>query len=432
MKKTSSRNATLVAVLLAGAFLVSCGDYYRPTAIPIVKPGGDPAFTEGAVILTSNPLANGPSAVMNIDTTGETNVGNHFVGRGAVDAASLRGSITTTYSANQQDATISVAGYGASANVSTVTLLQGSVPTAVGTSSLTTMYVTMTGNNSFSDANCPGSGLLGVVRGLVLEAHVCVGVNPAAVVGSVDQTKLYVLNKGSDDVTVVDAASRSVITTIALPAGSAPFKGIMHPTRPTLFVLNGNGTVSVINTTYFTISTTVGTGGTAPSDMFYDNHNSRLAVANEGSNLVRIWEVPVDVPTTNHDVTVGAAPKSLAILPNGSKAYTANSGDDTISVIDMTTFTEKTITLTDTASSPGPHVPVSLNVTRDSGRVLVANSGSRDVTIIRTNTDTEVPDLQGNPYRLPAPYQDPQCTPTASVPCARQSPVQVLTVVRNQ
>jgi YVTN family beta-propeller protein len=402
-----------------------------------VKPGGDPAFFEGAVVLTANPTGGsggtaGQAGLMNIDMSGETNVGNHFVGRGAVQAASLRGAVNTTYTANEVDSTVSVAGFGASANVSNVTLLQGSVPTSVGTSRLDTMYVTMTGNNSYSDENCPGSGLLGVVRGLVLEAHVCVGANPVGIVGSVDQSRIYVLNNGSDSVSVVDAVSRTVVTTIALPAGSAPVKGLIHPVRPMLYVLNSNGTLSVINTTNLTVASTLSTGGTAPVDIFFDSRNSRLVVLNEGSSSVRVFEVPVDLPTSNRDVTVGAAPKSLVVLPNGSKAYVANSGEDTISVIDLTTFAEKKIILTDTAASPSPHTPVSVSATRDNARVIVANSGSRDVSIIRTSTDSEMPDLQGGAYRLPAPYQDPQCVPTATVPCARQSPVQVLTVVKTQ
>jgi YVTN family beta-propeller protein len=437
VKTTSSRKAALVALVLGSAILVSCGDYYRPTAIPIVKPGGDPAFFEGAVVLTANPTGGsggtvGQAGLMNIDMSGEVNVGNHFVGRGAVQAASLRGAVNTTYTANQVDSTVSVAGFGASANVSNVTLLPGSVPTSIGTSRLDTMYVTMTGNNSYSDENCPGSGLLGVVRGLVLEAHVCVGANPVGIVGSVDQNRIYVLNNGSDSVTVVDAASRTVVDTVALPAGSGPVKGIVHPTRPMLYVLNSNGTISVINTIYLTVASTFSSGGTSPVDIFYDSRNSRLVVLNEGNSSVRVFQVPVDLPTSNRDVTVGAAPKSLVVLPNGAKAYVANSGEDTISVIDLTTFAEKKITLTDTTASPSPHTPVSISAARDSSRVIVANSGSRDVSIIRTSTDTEVPDLQGAPYRLPAPYQDPHCVPTASVPCGRQSPVQVLTVIKTQ
>jgi YVTN family beta-propeller protein len=240
-----------------------------------------------------------------------------------------------------------------------------------------------------------------------------------------------VLNNGSDSVSVVDTTSRTVVTTIALPGGSAPVKALAHPGRAMLYVLNGNGTVSAIDTTNLTVASTFSTGGSNPVDIVYDPHFSRLVVLNAGNSLLRVFDLPVDLPTANHDVTVGASPSSVVVLPDGSRAYVANSGDDTISVINLTTYAEKTrIALTDTPASPGPHTPVSVSASRSSARVVVANSGSQDVSIIHTDTDAEVTDGQGAPARLPAPYQDPACVPTTSTPCARQSPIQVLTLVK--
>jgi YVTN family beta-propeller protein len=426
---SSSWKAALAAILLCSALLVGCGDYYRPTAVPIIKPGGDPSGFEAAIVLTTNPSGR-QGALMNVDLSGDTNVGNHFVGRGPVRAALLPGTTSSTYVANAQDSTVTVAGYGATGTVNSITLLQGSVPTSVGSTRSGTMYVTMTGANSYSDANCPGSGLLGVIRGALLESHVCVGHNPVYVIGSPDQNRAYVLNKDDDTVSVVDATSRTVITTIALPAGSGPIKGVAHPTRGVLYVLNSNGTVSTIITSDLTIASTDSTGGTSPVDIFYDNHFSRLFVLNHGNSSLRAFDVPVNLPENPRDVTVGAVPTSLVVLPDGSRAYVANSAEDSVSVINLSTFAEKKIDLADTAASPAPHTPVSISATRDSSRVVVANSGSKDVSIIRTNTDSEVKDAQGLPARLPAPYQDSRCTPTTSTPCARQTPAQVLTLVK--
>ncbi|HLJ88615.1 MAG TPA: hypothetical protein VKZ53_17475, partial [Candidatus Angelobacter sp.] len=53
------------------------------------------------------------------------------------------------------------------------------------------------------------------------------------------------------------------------------------------------------------------------------------------------------------------------------------------------------------------------------------------LSIIKTSSDTETTDLNGNITRIPAPQQDPACTPktvtgvTGQVPCDLQIPIVV-------
>lgn len=89
---------------------------------------------------------------------------------------------------------------------------------------------------------------------------------------------------------------------------------------------------------------------------------------------------------------------SIAITPDGSRAYIANYGDNDVSVIN---------TLTN--SLAGPDIPVGghpsgLAFTPDGARVYVTNQASRSVSVIDTATDTPAgPDIStpgGLPYGI--------------------------------
>src|SRR5262249_61886 len=103
----------------------------------------------------------------------------------------------------------------------------------------------------------------------------------------------------------------------------------------------------------------------------------QLVVANYDSNTISIIDVPLDeygndantyanqsctVNGTNsyancgaitggfgtvHTVSVGSKPASVTVLADGSRAYTANQGDGTVTIVNMPSFSvEKTLSVT--------------------------------------------------------------------------------------
>ncbi|HEV2992457.1 MAG TPA: hypothetical protein VG759_28750, partial [Candidatus Angelobacter sp.] len=77
--KSNPRIVPTVFLLIVGlTFVAGCGDTFRPTITPVVKPGGDPTNLGQAVVLSTNPSGNGSN--MHIDTSGDTNVGVVSVG----------------------------------------------------------------------------------------------------------------------------------------------------------------------------------------------------------------------------------------------------------------------------------------------------------------------------------------------------------------
>ena len=73
--------ARLLGVLILGLICVSCGDQYRPVAVPIVAPPPDPQAVHFVLVFSVNG-ANDPGASSRLDVSGDTNIGIAQLGLG--------------------------------------------------------------------------------------------------------------------------------------------------------------------------------------------------------------------------------------------------------------------------------------------------------------------------------------------------------------
>ncbi|KAA0108478.1 beta-propeller fold lactonase family protein, partial [Mycolicibacterium sp. P9-22] len=102
---------------------------------------------------------------------------------------------------------------------------------------------------------------------------------------------------------------------------------------------------------------------------------------------------PHTVMTT---VPVGANPVGVAISPDGRTAYTANYGDNTVSVIDLVTNTVR-------ATIPVGVNPYEVVVSPDGGTVYVVNNQAGSVSVIDSVTNTvtaTITDVAGRPRTI--------------------------------
>jgi YVTN family beta-propeller protein len=129
--------------------------------------------------------------------------------------------------------------------------------------------------------------------------------------------------------------------------------------------------------------------------------NNQLVVANSGSNSVTIINIPLDVFGNNAPgfgtavtVPVGGSPVAVSVLQDGTRAYTSNQANGTVSVIDLLT---KTLTHTISLPAANGH-PTSIAATAGTpkGIVFLTAPDSQLLTIIRTDTDTVDASLQVN------------------------------------
>lgn len=388
--------AALVALVCAVVFSIGCGDTFRPIAIPIIQPGGQPQGNRQVVALaTAGTGAEGTTTHINV--SGDTNVGQVTVGRDPVHLA-LIGSGTITVVVNRGEESLSLYSTlspGTAQPPTFVTLPSGSVPVFAYSNVAGVVYVAESGRNKVGVVSVTGNPT-------ALTSEISVGTDPVGLVGTPDGTRLFVANKGDGTVNVIDTGSNAFVVNLpsTITVGAAPVYLAVNNTGTRVFSVNSGGAnVSVIDTT--TNTATNVTVGTSPNFAYFDVANNRLWVTNPGSNSVSSINTDVNsaayLTVTNILLTASCtspAPQGITVLADGSRAYVADSGCGAVSVINTLSNTvTKTITVGTT--------PVFIVSSGDSSKVYTANSGSGNISIIRTSDDTIVNTLSTPPGTSP-------------------------------
>ena len=202
-------------------------------------------------------------------------------------------------------------------------------------------------------------------------------------------SRIFVANAGDNTVSTYSTlVAGSAVTTISLPAGSAPI--FAHSTQAArMYVANsGNATVGVIDATtnVLTDSIPVGNNPVALAELPGGN---KVYCANQGSNSVSVISTADKLVLTT--IPVGNMPSFAVANDTGAFVFVANSGSNTVSVIDTATDTVTT-TLTVGAA------PNFLFFDKSLKRVYVTNSGDGTVSIIRT--DVSPPVILGTPITV--------------------------------
>ncbi len=226
-----------------------------------------------------------------------------------------------------------------------------------------------------------------------------VGGNPEGVAVSPDGNFVYVTNSAfftSDrgGVTVINTNNNSVITTI--PVGRNPVGICISPDGSRVYVTNNSsfspdaGTVSIINTTTNIVIAEI-TVGISPSGITISPDGSKVYVTNENSNSVSV------ISTTTNSVVatirVGAYPNGICISPDGNLVYVANYLSDNVAVIN--TLSNRVIAYIQTEKYPW-----GMASNPDGRSVYVTNSGSNSISVIDVGSNKIIKNIQvGNtPY----------------------------------
>ena len=310
------RWARLLGILILGLICVSCGDQYRPVAVPIVPPPPDPQAVHFVLVFSVNG-ANDPGASSRLDVSGDTNIGVAQLGLGPAHAT-LISNAARVYAVNTRED--SVSSYsptpGSTATVVTTTSLPaGSNPVFVHTTEGGTVYVA-----NFTSGTVAA---ISTSTNVVLNPLITVGTHPVALAETPDQKKLYAVNQGSGSVTPITLVDRSAGP--AILTGTTPVWAVARSDSARIYVLNsGSGTVSTIDTTADVLLSSVPVGAGA-NYMAYDGKLNRLYITNPTANTVTALNVSSDPPTLLFTTPVAAGPVTVAVLPDGSRAYAVSS-----------------------------------------------------------------------------------------------------------
>lgn len=142
---------------------------------------------------------------------------------------------------------------------------------------------------------------------------------------------VFVPNRASADVAVIDTATDRVVATINV--GNVPHQVVISDRLGKLVASNTrDNTISIVDLGTLTTQTTL-TLGTEPEHMALSPNGGVLAVGNIGAGTVSL----VSLETNRERVRVKGLfePHNLTFSPDGSHLYVANLGANHVSVIDV-------------------------------------------------------------------------------------------------
>ena len=405
-----------IATVLAG-----CGETPRPVVTPVAVTGPAPQPQSYAVVITRAD-AQSPGLANVYDASGDTLLTQATLGTGPL-AMTLNSSGTSATTSNT-DGTVNTFTPSTSLqtkNIQSSTLLQPAQPQNL-LSATSALFITEPNKSAIAVLN----NASGVYR---LTQELPVAASPINLAGNANAARVYAISQdnGSNAVAFGNCETPSAVTTPGqvaaielstvtisrtLPVGICPVYGIGSSDNQRIFILNrGSGTVTVINSQFNALDNTAGlqnfdpttgtltlpppTGAAAGSfiagPVFADYFppTSQLVTANYDSNTISIINVSLDqygndakVFGKTVTVPVGNGPAALSILRDGSRVYVANQKDSTVSVVSLTNFQVL-------ATIPVTGHPISIASTFSTpyGQIFVLPSDQPFMTVIRTDTD---------------------------------------------
>ncbi len=420
------------AALAAVALIAGCGSTYRPVVTPI-NPSGPPAQPGSYAVVVSAPSTTSPGIATVIDYSGDSVLALAPIGNGpltfTIDEVGANGytvnsdgtlsnfPISSTLQAKQVQYTTlpatadpvnlfspSAGLYAADLNGDVADVFSGfpqafklAVPVAgtpvmvIGPGNVGQRDFAISQNISASSGvecnNSPASGPLGSADGIELSSftassNIPLGKCPVYAVESPDSKRLFVMNRGDDTITVVNSQNNTLDACTPFVNQSGQTVNC-HPTLPLSLgavaatkIVPPNGTAGMVQTA-------------GPVYAEYNQATAQLIVADYDGGTISVIDVSEDeygndssTFGTTYTIPVGNNPASVTVLADGSRAYTANQTDQTVTIVTLSSHTvEKTLPITG-----HPRTVVSTQNSQF-GKVYVASPDSPYLTIVRTDLD---------------------------------------------
>jgi YVTN family beta-propeller protein len=429
--------AVVVAVLISG-----CGSVYRPVVQPI-SPTGPAAQPSSLAVVVSSPSPTSPGVATVIDYSGDTIMALSPIGLAPV-AFTVDETGSTGYTVNS-DGTLtnfpvstqlqeknitystlpaaaeSVGLFSPSAGLwvadldnNVVDVLTSSpetfklsipvapAPTAIvgppllgqrnyaislnNSTSNTLAYTDMTCNTAPATVTQSGEADALEVTTYTVSARIPLGACPAYAVESPDSRRVFVMNRGSDTISVINSQLNTLDDQCPPPTGCVNQNGQTYFSHPVLPL----STTAVTATGVTPPNGTAGMGAVAgPVYAEYNAATAQLIVANYDGGTISVIDVSLDEYGNDsqtfgdtYTIPVGNNPASVTALFDGSRAYTANQTDGTVTVVNLSSHTvEKTLAV---VGHPRTVVSTSNSLY---GKVYVASPDSPYLTILRTDQD---------------------------------------------
>jgi len=237
----------------------------------------------------------------------------------------------------------------------------------------TTAYVGYSGPTSDID-------FIDLATGTVSHTVHSRGQSPAALALSPDGSQLWALNidNAPGGVSVFDTATAALLGSADYVVGSYASSVAFSADGSKVFVAGGTDTVvTTITASDGTLDTLYFASTSDPTSVIGDPTNPAVIyVGDTTRNLVYAVNTG---PVSSVEIPTGAVPRALAI--SGDRLYTANFGDDTVTVID-------TVAKSVVATIPVDAQPGSIAVSPDGARVYTVSNVDGTLTVIDAASNT--------------------------------------------
>jgi YVTN family beta-propeller protein len=130
----------------------------------------------------------------------------------------------------------------------------------------------------------------------------------------------YITNETSDNVSVIDTATNTVIATI--PVGVGPFGAAVTPDGTKVYITNlSSNNVTVIDTATNTVIVPSIPVGPGPVGVIVTPDSSKVYVTNFADSSVSVIKTATN--TVIKTITVGPQPTGVDVTPDGTTVYVA-------------------------------------------------------------------------------------------------------------
>ncbi|MBK7660159.1 MAG: fibronectin type III domain-containing protein [Betaproteobacteria bacterium] len=161
-------------------------------------------------------------------------------------------------------------------------------------------------------------------------ATVAVGASPFGIAFEPAGQRAWITDQGGTTIRALDLGSWNVSAPVTV--GSYPYGIAIDPAGAYAVVsLMAEGKVAFVDLATHAVQAVA--VGPSPAGVALDG--ARVVVANSGSNTVSV--IDALTRTVTRTVTVGSTPFGVALSPSGTKAYAANWGDGSLSSVDLAT-----------------------------------------------------------------------------------------------
>ncbi len=194
-------------------------------------------------------------------------------------------------------------------------------------------------------------------------------------------SKIYVVNSGNNNVSVIDSRTNSVIATI--PVGNNPACMGINSAGTKGYVENdGDSTISIIDLNSNSVINTIPFSAGDCSGIVYNSTNNRFYIAKHNNGPISVYDASTDTYIT--EIAITGVLEDLALNPNGSKLYVAVrnvSPNNNITIIDTASNTVST-------SIPVSYEPTGVAINSTNTRIYVTGSDTNLVNVYDASTNS--------------------------------------------